>query len=190
MSFTRIVFKSNEEAQTIRTLSVNHFWTLTKLVRADPENRIPYELHFKADEGDLEVVYVEDPISECSYAIVRGDDAEGGCALIREKARYWTAEEMFADWDGAPHDTAQILAILRIGVGAPEQYDARFAGKLKEGLASEDYRVREATLAAIGYADWKEVDAVLKDIAEHDPHERCRNRAAVMLQIREEERGT
>lgn len=185
----RIIFKNSEGEVTITSLSVDGGWDLVEMVRADPDNQIPYELHFKSYKEDVEVVYVEDPISECSYAIVSGEDMDATCLLIEEKTECWTAEEMFSDWEKAPHDTAQILAILRIGVGAPYEYDERFANKLKEGLASDDNQVREATLAAIGYRDWQEFDSLLEDVAANDPDERCRTRAAVMLEIRERERA-
>jgi hypothetical protein len=185
----RIIFKSNDAVNIIRQLSVKYFWNLERLVRADPENQIPYELYFKEDGGDTEIVYVEDPISECSYVIISGSKIDEICSVIEEKTEFWTCEEMFADWDNAQNDSAQIQSILRIGVGAPYEYDEQFACKLEEGLADGDRAVREAALAAIGYRDWQEFDPILGEIAKNDPDERCRNRAAIMLEIRERERS-
>jgi len=184
----RIIFKLASAVDIIRKLSANYFWHLTKLIRADPENQIPYELHIKSDDDDFEVIYVEDPISECNYVIVSGEDQEKACSLIQENIEFWTSDEMFSAWANALNDTAQILAILRIGVGAPYEYDKLFTVKLMEGLEHTDASVREAALAAVGYREWDEFDAILKIIVENDSDERCRNRAEFMLGIRKKER--
>lgn len=184
----RIVFKSADEVSNVRKVAVNHFWDLVRYTSPDPENYIPYELYLKADEGDIDVVYVDDPISECSYVIVSGEDKDDAIALIKENTEFWSAEEMFSAWERASTDTEKILALLRIGVGAPYKYDEHFAVRLKEGLSSNYEQVREAALAAIGYRDWNEFDSNLLDVAENDPSENCRYRADMMLKIRKEER--
>lgn len=184
----RIIFKLANAVEIIRKLSTNYFWHLTKLNRADPENQIPYELHIKSDDDDFEVIYVEDPISECNYVNVSGEDMEKACSLIQENIEFWTPDEMFSAWDNAQNDMAQILAILRIGVGAPYKYDKLFTVKLIEGIEHTDASVREAALAAVGYRDWDEFDEILKNITESDSDERCRNRAEFMLEIRKKER--
>ena len=185
----RIVLKDNEAETKLCALSVDHFWDLKEMIRADRANDVAYELHFESSENGVLIKYVVDPIAECSYVIVSGHNISDACNLIEEKIEHWSAREIFDSWEKAPHDTAQILAILRIGVAAPFEYDEKFAAKLKEGIANHNAEIREATLAAIGYRDWKEFDQVLSYTAEKDPDERCRNRAAIMLEIRNRERA-
>jgi hypothetical protein len=186
---SRLIFKKSSKFE-LGAICVDQFWLLQAERRGDASKQVPYELEYASDgmDDDVRIVYVEDPISECTYVIVSGTDIAKATTLIQEKIPTWTAEEMFAAWKEAPHDTAQILAILRIGVGAPFSYDANFAKYLGEGLSNSDPAVREATLAAIGYRDWPEFDSELKRIAENDESERCRNRAAYMLEVSARER--
>jgi hypothetical protein len=186
----RIVFKDSADS-AIGKICMQKFWLLRAWRKGNVEKQVPDELEYASDGtfDDVRLVYVEDSISECCYAIVSGADAEAAKTLIRRKIPYWTPEEMFEAWKSAPHDTAQILAILRIGVGAPATYEESFACYFREALAHADESIREAALAALGYQDWPEFDDELKHIAECDSSERCRNRAAYMLEVSKEERG-
>jgi hypothetical protein len=146
-------------------------------------------LEYASDSADIRLTYVEDPISECTYVIVSGRDQEGAIRIIEKKLKVWTDQEIFEAWTQATNDSAQISAILRLGVAAPFEYDEEFAKYLNDGLSNTNAEVREATLAAIGYRDWPEFDSVLKNITERDSNERCRKRAAHMLEVRSLERS-
>lgn len=185
----RIVLNDPEAEAKICSLSVDYFWDLIEMIREDELNSVPYELHFKSDDSDLAVNYVVDPNSECVFVSISGEGKELAAENIMEKVGHWTAEEMFDSWDHADNDTKKILSILRIGVGAPQEYEVQFATKFAEGIASGDRAVREATLSAIGYRDWPEFDPVLQEVADTDEDARCRQRASIMLEIRGRERG-
>jgi hypothetical protein len=185
----RLIFKT-KSAVSLGAICVDQFWLLEARRQGDPARQTPFELEYASDGmgDDVRLIYVEDPIAECAYVIVSGADMGVACDLINEKIPTWTDEELFEDWHNAPHDTAQILAILRIGVAAPFNYAEEFAKHLREGISNRDPAVREAALAAIGYRDWPEFDEELKRIAREDDSERCRNRAAHMLEVSERER--
>ena len=182
----RIVFKDQDAETKLCALSVDHSWDLEEMIQANHAEGVAYELRFKSFKVDVSVRYVADPIAECSYAIVSGRSLDETCALLEEKIAHWSKQELFDDWNNAPHDKAQILAILRIGVAAPFDYEESFALTLEQGLVHENSEVREATLAAIGYRDWREFDQLLGNAATNDPEERSRNRAAIMLTHRPE----
>jgi len=183
----RLVFKTNSEDE-LGAVCVNNFWMLEAQRLGDAARQIPLEVEYASYEVDIRVVYVDDPISECAYAVVSGADRDKACELIQKETETWSDEEVLEAWRAAPHDSAQISAILRVGVAAPFAHDEGFAKVLKEGLDSEDRAVREAAIAALGYRGWIEFDPVLKNIVEHDADERCRNRAALMLTVREQDR--
>jgi hypothetical protein len=186
----RLVFKTNGEAR-LSAICVRNSWGMVAQRLGDPERQIPLELEFASDEddGDIRIVYVDDPISECSYVVVTGADKDKACKLITDKAETWSDEEALEAWRDAPHDSAQIEAILRVGVVAPHAYSERFAQVLKQALANEDRAVREAAVAAVAYRDWRELDASLQSIADGDSDERCRNRARLMLEVRQATRA-
>ena len=183
----RLIFKEPSK-MALGDISVEKDWLLWARRPGDPANQVPFELEYRSEEEDVTVIYVDDPIAECSYAHVSGRDMANACEVIRGKIPVWTDKELLNDWDEAPHDSAQIAAILRIGVGAPSEYDEGFAERLRAALARSDPAVREAALAAIGYTEWPEFDEALVEILESDPDERCRKRAAHMLEVRESER--
>jgi hypothetical protein len=150
---------------------------------------VPFELHYASDDEDIQVKYVEDPIADCRYAIVTGQAEKKACKLIREQSATWSDAELFEAWDKASRAGHRIAAILKIGVAAPTSFERRFAKRLKEGVADEDRAVREASLVAIGYQDWPELDALLRKVAKDDMDDGCRKRASIMLDIRAKERG-
>ncbi|SRR6266496_1450743 len=184
----RLIFRKHSKVE-FGAVCMNNDWLLRARRPGDLEKEIPFELEYAAEDEDIKLVYLEDPIAECSYVVVSGAQMDHAREIIRKKLPIWSDDELLQDWRKAPHDTAQILAILRIGVGAPFRCDGRFAETLKEGLAHADSAVREASLAAVGYTEWPEFDQSLKDIAQNDSSERCRKRAVYMLQVRERERG-
>ena len=56
---------------------------------------------------------------------------------------------------------------------------------LKQALDNKDRAVREAAVAAVAYRDWRQLDSMLQNIADGDSDERCRNRARLMLDVRQ-----
>jgi hypothetical protein len=183
MSTKRLVFKSTQGLNQLRCLVVDENWDFTKIVPADTEKQIPYQLFYWIESDDVSVVYVDDLISECEFVILTGEDITNVETLIRSKVEIWSTEDIFQSWENADNDTACILAILRLGVAAPSQFDEEYAQRLLESLASGDEGVREASLAAIGYTNWRDLDCQLKDIALNDPDRNCRIRAELMLEI-------
>lgn len=91
---------------------------------------------------------------------------------------------MFGSRANALHDRAKVLAISRIGVGAPYEYDEQFARKLEKGLLDGDESVWKAALAAGAYRDWPGSIKPKKKYADHDSKERCRKCAAYMMEVR------
>lgn len=184
----RLIFKEYSEV-AFGAVCVRNFWYLQAKHDGNSAEQTPTELHYASLDEDLRLIYVEDPIADCSYVIVSGAEMNKACAIIRKKLPIWSDAELFESWHQAPHDSAQIAAILRIGVAAPSEYDETFAALLKEGLGNQDAAVREAALAGIGYTQWPEFDDELKKLAANDTDERCRKRAKFMLEVRARERA-
>jgi putative acetyltransferase len=184
----RILFKKKSAKIALGAICVQEFWMLLARKARDRARRVPFELHYASDDEDIQVSYVEDPIADCRYVIVTGQKEERACKLIRQRIPTWSNAGLFEAWDEASRASDRVAAILKIGVAAPSSFERRFAKRLKEGLADENSAVREASLAAIGYQDWPELDPVLRKVARDDTDDRCRKRAAVMLDIRAKER--
>ncbi|MGC4067408.1 MAG: hypothetical protein QM784_22735 [Polyangiaceae bacterium] len=118
---TRLVLKAPDET-TFGAICVANFWLLRAERRGDPEKQLPFELVHASRNGDIQVTYVDDPIADCTYVIVEGAAHAEGCRILRRKLSVFSQEELFSLWDEAPHDSAQIAAILKIGVAAPLEF--------------------------------------------------------------------
>jgi hypothetical protein len=175
-------------AIAVGTVCVENWWPLVYQWRGEPEEETPYVVKYASHSNDVELLYIEDPVSECAYVVVDGSAWKKACDAITEQIEVWSTEEMFEELRKAANDTEKILAILRIGVGAPRDYDESFARRLRLGLADEDSAIREAAIAAFAYRIWPELDAELEEISKHDPNEDCRMRASLVLEGRLAER--
>jgi hypothetical protein len=190
----RIVFKQEADRKVgsvdpqsprennFNAICVRRFWMLKALRRGDPERQIPKELDYASGEEDIKLTLVEDPVSECQWVDVTGKDGDKACAIILEKMDVWNDDEMLEGWRKGIDDNARIMAILRIGVGAAASHDERFAAAFREALADRDRAIREAAVHAVACANWPALDPDLTAIAANDEDERCRNRAAFMLE--------
>jgi len=171
-------------------ICVNQFWLLTAQRRTDMGETCPlFELDYQSRSEDIKLTYSEDPITECKFVTVSGADRDKACALIQKQMDTWTADEMIEAWKAAPHDSARISAVLRLGVGAPCEYDARFAQLLREALTDQDRAVRDAAVVAAAYTRWPELDGDIEAMAAHDSDETCRERARILLEGAREERS-
>jgi len=71
------------------------------------------------------------------------------------------------DWD--PVVRAQ--AVIRVGLGAPDEYDEEFFELIRDAFTSKEKYVREAAIWATAYSPWPHYRPLLEAAAQHDPEE-------------------
>lgn len=76
--------------------------------------------------------------------------------------------------------------IIRLGVAAPLAYDDDVFARISNALRSPDDRVRQLAMWATTYSSYPEYRPIMRTIAQNDPEQSARERAAFVLQAFDE----
>lgn len=139
-------------------------------VSAEPVEGIVRQIVWKSSDSLL-VHYLEDYRSACSFVVVVGDDlqeCEIFSTLLAGYLQPWSLDELLAavDKQSVPQDRAH--AVIRAGLGAPEEFDEGFYRRIQHALHDGDPFVRRAAVWATSYPGWLEFLPTLEEVALHD----------------------
>ena len=81
------------------------------------------------------------------------------------------------------------LAINRLSLAAPREYDGDVFRLISKGLSHADSNVRLASIWAVGFMPWPEYRPILRMLANADPDDGVRETAADLLEAYRLERG-
>ncbi|WP_253772745.1 HEAT repeat domain-containing protein [Goodfellowiella coeruleoviolacea] len=153
-----------------------------------------WDVDRELDPG-LRVTYTANPLINASHVMVSylvGDwtptTRDGARRRVESTAAvfaaHWsvlTFDALLAAVDTAHDPDTRSLAVLRAGLGAPEDVDQRFVDRIGGCAGSEDDLVREHAVWAMAYAEWAAFRPTLSRMATGDPADRLRDMAAAPL---------
>lgn len=160
-------------------------WTRRGVDQADPEEGIAYHVFWAPPGAALSLHYTEDDLARDSYVTVIGKDAaavHGARALIEPRLNTWPLEDLLAEVDGASTPVSLARAVLRAGLGAPEEFDERFFVRINTALQHSDRRVRETAVWAVTFSPYYEYRPALSAIQESDEDPGLRDNAEILLE--------
>jgi hypothetical protein len=131
------------------------------------------------------LVYAEDEVSKSSYLYVTGRDAadiEARIAATSHDLDPLTMNELSAAVGEAGDGPTLARALLRVGLGAPLEFDGAVFDLVCGGLSNEDEMVRQSTVYAMSYSPWLEWLPVLREVARSDSSADVRELAAMMAE--------
>lgn len=165
----RIVLKPGVSRDEVGFLAARYEWWLLSIGRESDEY-IRDEWRAK-DDGTF-VVYIEDPVVNLPYLLVKGPSADAVAETIRRGLPVWSSAEAAellaraADW----RDKA--AAVHFIALGAPPREDESVVDVLERMSRDPDPHVRRAVVISIGYlASWPALRTLLETIEREDPDE-------------------
>lgn len=128
------------------------------------------ELAWELSTG-LQLHYLEDFRSSCSFIVIAGVDDEKTAeisALISSYLDTWSEDDILLAVEDSvgPEDRAR--AILRAGVGAPERFDESFWYCIGRAMSDPDSLVRSAAVWATSYPFWRQFIPLLEKVATED----------------------
>ncbi|WP_146074997.1 HEAT repeat domain-containing protein [Streptomyces sp. Ru73] len=174
--------RSNEEE--VATVAEKLGWPLIGRLPEDVSALAPRET-FWGKSQDLVLHYQEDVISKSPCAFLTGANkkqVETAARLLEAQLKPATLEELLKAAEATknlPDDYA--LAVLRLGLGAPEHFDERFSASIARAVAHEDEEVRKSAAWATSYTAWPQFVPLLTEMAEQDPSENVRRVAQKIL---------
>lgn len=128
--------------------------------------------------------YVQDAMFGIGYILFTGDPqgvAETLAATADQTLRPWTVQDLCQAFDQSADPRSRGQAVLRLGLAAPAAPDRQAFDRIAAALADQDARVRYAAVYAASYTRYGEFPPRLRKIAEHDPEQFLRERAASVL---------
>src|SRR5882757_3511487 len=135
---------------------------------ADEESWTPRQVMWHGDSGVV-ITYREDLASDLPYVIVMAEDA----AELREFTELaeivlntWRIPDLLHAVDSADEPEAHADALLRMGLGAPREFDEEFFRRVRDGLCTGHEDVVELALIAITYEPWSEYIAPVRQLLE------------------------
>ncbi|MFC5753602.1 HEAT repeat domain-containing protein [Actinomadura rugatobispora] len=167
-------------------------WPMVSVTERDREAGTDGEVVWQADghpvgkqvlkTGSLH--YVVDAMFGIGYIRFTGTPkglVETLASTAVQTLRPWTVEELCQSFDQAQDPRARGQAALRLGLAAPAKLDQQVFRRIGAALADGDARVRYASVFAASFSRYEAFQPNLRAIADQDPEEFLRDRAAATL---------
>ncbi|WP_073480724.1 hypothetical protein [Streptoalloteichus hindustanus] len=155
-----------EAEELVRQLSLRRI----RESRAEPEQGIVHECVW-ALTLDVQLHYLEDHRSGCSFVVVTGpsqERVEEFAPLVASYLGPWTWPELLAEVRRGGGQEERARALLRAGIGAPDHFDQSFFDHVANAARSPEGWLRTAGVWATSYPFWPEFVPLLREVAEHD----------------------
>jgi hypothetical protein len=166
---------------------------LTKIREMSAPDRqgIVREVAWGLDPG-VRLHYAVDYLSACSFVVIESDDYGHFRRLVlaaTEVLYPWTLDELLGKVDyysppGNPRELAQ--AVIRLGVGAPNNYHDEVFARISLAMQSPEAWVRKAAIWATAYSRWPQFLPLLSEVADTDADPQLRSEARRMVDYDDE----
>lgn len=167
---------------------------MTKIreVSAPDRQTIVREIAWEAGRG-VRLYYAVDYLSACFFIVIEGysiecnDDYEYFRRLVMvaiEVLYPWSLDKLLEEVDSYsppanPRDLAR--AVIRLGVGAPNDYNDEVFTRISHAMRSPEAWVRKAAIWATAYLRWPQFLPLLSQVADSDADPQLRSEARRMV---------
>ncbi|MFF3872668.1 hypothetical protein [Streptomyces sp. NPDC001978] len=159
-------------------------WRHLGVLPEDATALAPYEVIWGKSQ-DLTLHYREDFLTKSPCAFVTGSDEHRvatAARFVEARLEPATVEEILEAADTVQHISADYaLAVLRLGLGAPESFDERFSARIARAAEHPETEVRKAAAWATSYVIWPQFIPLLDQMAGQDSSEDVRRVARKIL---------
>ncbi|KAB1990058.1 hypothetical protein [Streptomyces triticiradicis] len=147
------------------------------------------EVMWLTDEA-LTFHYVEDGVAAHSYVFFEGRDKEvvdAYDAQIVGDMDFWTQDEALRAEEAAEDPRERGLALLRVGLVAPREFDEDIYAAVNKELEEEEEDLRNIALWVMSYSPYPQYRPALRRVAERDPSPDIRELARATLRTLDDE---
>lgn len=181
----RMILREEATEEDVQGLARGLSMTKIRDVSSPERQTIVREITWEANSG-IRLHYAADYLSASRIISVEGDDDQHFRRFIEvvvTQLRPWILDELIAQVDSCPADEPRALAraVIRLGVGAPNEYNGEIFDRIAAAMHSPDAWVRKAAIWATMYSQWPQFLPLLEDIANTDVDEAIRNDARRMV---------
>src|SRR6185436_1314037 len=177
----RLIIKNPKGSLPLIEQADEDRWMFQGRINRDPKKNIPKELIWATSDNRATVHYVEDELVKFPYIVVKGDGWKEVASSISRSIDVFSEDELVEMVEKAGSREEKTLAIARLGVGAPDEFDPRFFQLLEKALSDPDPEVRRTVVWVNGYTGWPQFRQLLEKMAKADPDERVREEAGFVV---------
>jgi hypothetical protein len=183
----RYIPRTRDLESVVRRLAEDHGWTLAFERPADSHQDIGIALIWEIIVG-LTVAYYDEPRFQIPCLIVRSarhlsEVREYEAFLTRRLDLLDDSELLAAPSLAEPDSEAQALSLIKLGYGAPVDFDQRYFDRLSSATRAAHSEIRDAALRGMNYTEWPQFRPVLQQVAKRDPDRSVRKLAKRILTI-------
>ena len=176
---TRLLCKDTVDTDTVRRLASQH-WFLWNRIERDDNQPLVYE--WSTATQDCRIRFTDDHRLGLRWFDIHGARAADAVALVKSTLPIHERHEIVALASAATDETHGIWAAFKLAVIANGvEFDADMFGAFGDLANHRSVRVRDATIYAMAQTRWSQFAGILEPIAEDDPDEGVRARAAQAL---------
>ncbi|RVX44883.1 hypothetical protein EDD27_7648 [Nonomuraea polychroma] len=183
----RLVLRYIPGVEQATKLAVAADWTLLWDNAGKPYRRHTHEQEWGVRRG-LHVRLLSDELSDmCALSVLMEDRAAGAEfeRLLIEHLNPLTRQELLEPIISRIDPSERMMRLMRLVLGAPAYYDQEFYEPIAQLAEDPDPRVRDAVVLACGYLEWFQLRAILRRMADQDPHPEVRRDAMNTLVMRD-----
>jgi hypothetical protein len=132
---------------------------------------------------DVRLDYLDDPVSKNGYVVASGPAARVAelVAVVDEELMPFDDRALLQSIDSARDALNRARAVIRAGLGAPEDFDERFFNHIRDAMTDSQDWIREAAVWATAYSPWPQYRPLLEQTARNDSSEKIRTDAKAVL---------
>ncbi|MET8271498.1 HEAT repeat domain-containing protein [Streptomyces sp. NPDC005077] len=175
----RLVLDRSPQDAPVQELASDQGWQRVEEVSEEDARQIVW-----AVAPGMALNYIEDPVSHNAYLVLVSDHRERVDEIleaIQQELMPWENRALLVSLDEARDPLSQARAVIRAGLGAPDEFDEAFFSRIRTSLSHSDKWVREAAVWATAYSPWPQYRPLLEMAAQNDPDEKIRSDAAAVL---------
>jgi hypothetical protein len=175
----RILLKETVDTEAVKRLAAAH-WFLWNRIEPLDDQPLVYEWATHPDQ--CRIRYVHDHRLGQRWCDVSGGHIEPVLDLIRRSLPVYERAEIVASCSAARTEDEGIWASYRLAViASTSAFDAELFGAFGDLANHRSARVRQTAIYAMEQARWREFAGIVEPMAEDDPSDEVRARAAAFV---------
>ncbi|MDI1478171.1 hypothetical protein [Polyangium sp. y55x31] len=178
MQARRLLLKDGVQTEAVRQLAQGN-WFLWN--RIEPLDHQPLVYEWATPASDCRIRYVDDHRLGLKWFDVEGPRCEPVIDLIRRSLPVYERAEILTLCSEARTEAEGIWAAYKLAVTAGPTFDPELFGCFGDLANHREAGVRRAAIYAMEQARWREFAGIAEPMAEDDPNEDVRGRAAALV---------
>lgn len=175
----RLLCKERVEIDHVKGIAAQH-WFLWNRIDRDDNQPLTYE--WSTASKDCRIRFSDDHRLGLRWLDVYGSRTDETISVITRSLPIYDRNEIIALASSAKTENEGIWAAFKLAVvAAVLPFDAEFFGAFGDVANHRSVRVRHSVIYAMEQARWREFAGILEPMAEDDPDESVRARAAQAL---------